>query len=188
MGMLAGQPLVFREIMEKIEKENKEFKNKKIKVEYYIILFVFICICTLFYFLGLKLGWFLPPSYTTLRTTKAPEVGFETNLPNYPLEFISDGYKFTKITEAKSVFWVWEFTVLNKSNKKCKIMVTFKLIDEDDFTISSSKGYGEAMSDSTITIRGEDSIPFSDLKRVVNRAWKISYEKIYTSGFVPEGY
>ncbi len=174
--------------MEKIEKENKEFKNKKIKIMYYIILFVFICICALFYFLGPKLGWFLTPSYTTLRTTKAPEVGFETNVPNYPLEFISDGYKFTKITEVKSVYWVWQFTVLNKSNKKCKIMVTFKLIDDDGFTIGSSAGYGEAMEDSTITIGGEGSIPFCDLERVFNRAWEISYEKIYTSGYIPEGY
>ena len=174
--------------MEKIEKENKEFKNKKIKIMYYIILFVFICICALFYFLGPKLGWFLTPSYTTLRTTKPPEVGFETNVPNYPLEFISDGYKFTKITEVKSVYWVWQFTVLNKSNKKCKIMVTFKLTDDDGFTIGSSAGYGEAMADSTITIGGEGSIPFCDLERVFNRAWEISYEKIYTSGYIPEGY
>ena len=66
-GGLAGQPFGLREIMEKIEKENKEFKNKKIKITCYIILFVFICICALFYFLGPKLGWFLTPSYTTLR-------------------------------------------------------------------------------------------------------------------------
>jgi len=174
--------------MEKIEKENKEFKNKKIKIPYYIILFVFICMCALFYFLGPKLGWFLTPFYITLRTTKAPEVGFETDVPNYPLEFISDGYKFTRITEVKSVYWAWQFTVLNKSDKKCKITVTFKLKDDDGFTISSSAGYGEAMADSTITIRGEGSIPVCDLKRVFNRAWEISYEKSYSSGFIPEGY
>jgi hypothetical protein len=158
------------------------------KITYYIILFVFICICALFYFLGPELGWFLTPAYTTLRTTKAPEVGFETDIPNYPLEFISDGYKFTRITEAKSVYWVWKFTVLNKSNKKCKIEVTFILKDEDDITISSSAGYGEVIADSTITIGGEGSIPISDLRRVSGRAWKIVYEKIYRSGFTPEGY
>jgi len=174
--------------MGKIEKENKEFKNKKIKIPYYITLFVFICICALFYFLGPKLGWFLTPSYTTLRTTKAPEVGFETDIPNYPLEFISDGYKFTRITEVKSVYWAWQFTVLNKSDKKCKITVTFKLKDDDGFTISSSAGYGEAMADSTITIRGEGSIPISDLRRVSDRTWNIVYEKSYSSGFIPEGY
>lgn len=174
--------------MEKIEKENKEFKNNKIKILYYIILFVFICICALFYFLGPKLGWFLTPSYTALRTTKAPEVSFETNLANYPLEFISDGYKFTRITEVKSVYWAWQFFVLNKSNKTCKITVTFKLKDDDGFTIGSSVGYGEAMAGSTITIRGEGSIPVCDMKRVSNRAWEIRYEKIYSSGFIPEGY
>lgn len=158
------------------------------KITYYIILFVFICICALFYFLGPELGWFLTPAYTTLRTTKAPEVGFETDIPNYPLEFISDGYKFTRIAEAKSVYWVWKFTVLNKSNKKCKIEVTFILKDEDDITISSSAGYGEVIADSTITIGGEGSIPISDLRRVSGRAWKIVYEKIYRSGFIPEGY
>ena len=174
--------------MEKIEKENKEFKNKKIKIMYYIILFVFICICALFYFLGPKLGWFLTPSYTTLRTTKAPEVGFETDVPNYPLEFISDGYKFIRITEVKSVYWAWQFTVLNKSDKKCKITVTFILKDEDDITISSSFGYGEATAGSTITIRGEGSIPISDLRRVSGRTWNIVYEKSYSSGFIPEGF
>ena len=174
--------------MGKIEKENKEFKNKKIKIPYYIILFVFICIAALFYFLGPKLGWFLTPSYTALRTTRSPEVGFETDVPNHPLEFISDGYKFTRITEVKSVYWAWQFTVLNKSDKKCKITVTFKLIDDNGFTISSSIGYGEATADSTITIRGESSIPVYDLKRVFNRAWEINYEKSYSSGFIPEGY
>jgi len=174
--------------MEKIEKENKDFKNKKIKIPYYIILFLFICISALFYFLGPKLGWFLTPSYTTLRTTNAPEVKIETDIPNYPLEFISDGYKFTRITEVKSVYWAWQFTVLNKSDKKCKITVTFKLIDDEGFTINSSVGYGEAMADSTVTIRGEGHISVCDLKRVFNRAWEINYEKNYSSGFIPEDY
>ena len=174
--------------MEKIEKENKDFKNKKIKIPYYIILFLFICISALFYFLGPKLGWFLTPSYTTLRTTNAPEVKIETDIPNYPLEFISDGYKFTRITEVKSVYWAWQFTVLNKSDKKCKITVTFKLIDDESFTINYSVGYGEAMADSTVTIRGEGNISVCDLKRVFNRAWEISYEKNYSSGFIPEDY
>ncbi|GAI96033.1 unnamed protein product [marine sediment metagenome] len=134
------------------------------------------------------MGWFLTPSYTTLRTTKAPEVNIETDIPNYPLEFISDGYKFTRITEVKSVYWAWQFTVLNKSDKKCKITVTFKLIDDDGFTISSSVGYGEAMADSTVTIKGEGSIPISDLRRVSDRTWNIVYEKSYNSGFMPEGF
>jgi len=174
--------------MKKIEKGNREFKNKKMKILYYIIFFVFICLCAIIYFFGPKLGWFLTSAYTTLRTTKAPEVNIEADIPNYPLEFISDGYKFTRITEVKSVYWVWQFTVLNKSEKKCKITITFKLIDDDGFAISSSVGYGEAMGDSTITIRGEGSIPVCDIKRVFNRAWEISYEKSYSSGFIPEGY
>jgi len=174
--------------MEKIEKENKEFKNKKIKIPYYIILFVFICLCVIIYFIGPKLGWFLTPSYTTLRTTKAPEVNIETDTPNYPLEFISDGYKFTRITEVKSVYWAWQFTVLNKSDKKCKITVTFMLKDEDDITINSSFGYGEAAAGSTITIKGEGNIPISDLRRVSDRTWNIVYEKSYSSGFIPEDF
>jgi len=109
-------------------------------------------------------------------------------VPDYPLEFISDGYKFTRITEVKSVYWAWQFTVLNKSDKKCKITVRFKLIDDDGFTIDSSVGYGEATADSIITIKGESSILVRDLKRVFNRAWEISYEKSYSSGFIPEGY
>jgi len=149
---------------------------------------VFICICAFFYFLGPKLGWFLTPSYTTLRTTKAPEVGIETDVPNYLLEFISDGYKFTRITEVKSVYWAWQFTVLNKSEKKCKITITFMLKDEDGITISSSVGYGEAAVGSTITIKGKGSIPISDLRRVSGRRWKIVYEKSYSSGFIPEGF
>ncbi len=153
----------------------------------HIIIRVYRYICP-FYFLGPELGWFLTPSYTTLRTTEAPEVNIETDIPGYPLEFISDGYKFTRITEVKSVYWAWQFTVLNKSDKKCKITITFKLIDDDGFTIGSSIGYGEATADSTITIRGEGNIPVRDLKRVFNRAWEISYEKSYSSGFIPEGY
>ncbi|GAH11084.1 unnamed protein product, partial [marine sediment metagenome] len=140
-GMLVGQPFGLREIMGKIERKNKEFKNTKMKIFYYIIFFVFICLGAIIYFLGPKLGWFLTPSYTTLRTTKAPEVNIEIDIPNYPLEFISDGYKFTRITEVKTVYWAWQFTVLNKSDKKCKITVTFKLMDDDGITINSSVGY-----------------------------------------------
>ena len=173
--------------MEIIERENKEFKNKKMKILYYKILFVFICLGVIIYFIGPKLGWFLTPAYTTLRTTKTPEANIETDIPNYPLEFISDGYKFTRITEVKSVYWAWQFTVLNKSEKKCKITVTFELIDDDGSTISSSVGYGEAAAGSTITIKSESSIPISDLRRVSGRAWKIVYEKSYSSGFIPEG-
>jgi len=58
----------------------------------------------------------------------------------------------------------------------------------EGLTGQSLAGYGEAMADSTITIRGEGSIPVCDLKRVFNRAWEISYEKSYSSGFIPEGY
>jgi len=138
--------------MEKIERENKEYKNKKRKILYYKILFVFICLCVMIYFYGPKLGWFLTPSYTTLRTTKAPEVNIETDIPNYPLEFISDGYKFVRITATKNVNWIWQYTLLNKSEKKCKITVTFMLKDEDGNIINSSFGYGEAAAGSTITI------------------------------------
>jgi hypothetical protein len=173
--------------MEKIERENKEFKNKKMKILYYKIVFLFICLCVIIYFLGPKLGWFLTPTYTTLRTTKAPEVNIGIDIPNYPLEFISDGYKFVRITATKNVNWVWQYTVLNKSEKKCKITVTFMLNDEDGITISSSFGYGEATAGSTITIRGEGSISISDLSRISGRTWKIVYEKSYSSGFIPEG-
>ena len=158
------------------------------KILYYKILFVFICLCVIIYFYGPKLGWFLTPSYTTLRTTKAPEVNIETDIPNYPLEFISDGYKFVRITETKNVDWIWHYTVLNKSEKKCKITVTFMLKDEDGKIINSSFGYGEAAAGSTITIKGEGSIPISDLGRVSGRTWKIVYEKSYSSGFIPEGF
>jgi hypothetical protein len=174
--------------MEKIERENKEYKNKKRKILYYKILFVFICLCVMIYFYGPKLGWFLTPSYTTLRTTKAPEVNIETDIPNYPLEFISDGYKFVRITATKNVNWIWQYTLLNKSEKKCKITVTFMLKDEDGNIINSSFGYGEAAAGSTITIRGEGRIPIGDLGRVSDRTWKIVYEKSYSSGFIPEGF
>jgi hypothetical protein len=158
------------------------------KILYYKILFVFICLCVIIYFYGPKLGWFLTPSYTTLRITKAPEVNIETDIPNYPLEFISDGYKFVRITETKNVDWIWNYTVLNKSEKKCKITITFMLKDEDGKIINSYFGYGEAAAGSTITIKGEGSIPISDLGRVSGRTWKIVYEKSYSSGFIPEGF
>ncbi len=58
----------------------------------------------------------------------------------------------------------------------------------EGLTGQSLAGYGEAMADLIITIGGEGSIPISDLRRVSGRAWKIVYEKIYRSGFTPEGY
>lgn len=167
-----------------IKKENKEHyadnlgidpRNKKTKPLYYIIgLILFLCI--LAYFLGPRLGWFLTPSYTTLRVSKAPNMWIDTDDPDYPLEFISDGYKFTNIVKER-VNWVWQYTVLNKSDKFLKVTVTFKLKDKDNFIISSSAEEGYAGKHSEITIKGEDSIPIYDLKRVYDNTWLISYRE-----------
>jgi hypothetical protein len=169
-----------------IKKENKEHhddnlglepRNKKTKPLYYIIgLILFLCI--LAYFLGPKLGtrlgWFLTPSYTTLRVSKAPNVWIDIDDPDYPLEFISDGYKFTNIVE-KRVNWVWQYIVLNKSDKKLRIAVEFKLKDRDNFIISSSTEEKYVEKHSEITIKGGNSIPIYELKRVYDRTWTINY-------------
>ena len=171
-----------------IKKENKEHhddnlslepKNKKTKPLYYIIgLILFLCI--LAYFLGPKLGprlgWFLTPSYTTLRVSKAPNVWIDIDDPDYPLEFTSDGYKFTNIVE-KRVNWVWQYTVLNKSDKKLRIAVEFKLEDRDNFIISSSAEEKYVEKHSEITIKGGNSIPIYELNRVYDRTWTINYYK-----------
>lgn len=173
------------------EKENKEHynnnlglnpKNKKTKPSYFIPgLILFLCI--LAYFLGPRLGWFLTPSYTTLRVS-SPGTQINTDDPDYPLEFISDGYKFTSITKDR-VNWVWQYTVLNKSDRKLKVSVTFKLMDKDNFIISSSyyKGMfsvGENVVDknSDFKIKGEGNIPIYDLKRVHHRSWSLGYSEI----------
>lgn len=167
-----------------IKKENKEHhddnlslvpRNKKIKPLHYIMgLILFFCIFV--YFLGPRLGWFLTPSYTTLRTTKAPGVCIDTNRLNYPLKFISDGYKFTKITkETKDVSWVWQYTVLNNSKDGIEVSVTFKLIDVDNFVISSSSNREWVRPYSEVTIRGSNGFSIYDLKRVYNRTWSIDY-------------
>jgi len=169
-----------------IKRENKEHhddnlslepRNRKTKLLYYIIgLILFLCM--LAYFLGPKLGprlgWFLTPSYTTLRVSKAPNIWIDTDDPDYPLEFISDGYKFTNIVE-KRVNWVWQYTVLNKSDKKLRIAVEFKLKDKDNFIISSSAAEEYVEKHSEITIKGGDSIPIYELKRVYGSTWTISY-------------
>jgi len=169
-----------------IKKENKEhhddnlsleLRNKKTKPLYYIIgLILFLCI--LAYFLGPKLGprlgWFLTPYYTTLRVSKAPNIWIDTDDPDYPLEFISDGYKFTNIVE-KRVNWVWQYTVLNKSDETLRVTVTFKLIDKDNFVISSSEENKYANEHSEITIEGAGSIPIYELNRVYDRTWNINH-------------
>jgi len=171
-----------------IKKENKEHhddnlsletRNKKTKPLYYIIgLILFLCI--LAYFLGPSLGprlrWFLTPSYTELRVSKAPNKWIDTDDPDYPLEFISDGYKFTNIVKER-VNWVWQYTVLNKSDKKLEITVNFKLKDKDNFIISSSAEKGHADKHSEITIKGGDNIPIYELNRVYGSTWTISYHE-----------
>ena len=171
-----------------IKKENKEHHddnlsletiNKKTKPLYYIIgLILFLCI--LAYFLGPSLGtrlrWFLTPSYTELRISKAPNKWIDTDDPDYPLEFISDGYKFTNIVKER-VNWVWQYTVLNKSDKKLEITVNFKLKDKDNFIISSSAEKGHADKHSEITIKGGDNIPIYELNRVYGSTWTISYHE-----------
>lgn len=155
--------------------------NKKTKSLYYILgLILFLCVIA--YILGPRLGWFLTSSYTTLRISKASDTYYiDADDPDYPLEFISDGYKFTNIVE-KQINWVWEYTVLNKSDKTLKITVTYKLIDKDDFIIISSTGEGYASKNSDknseITIKGEGSIPIYDLNRVYDNTWSISYSEI----------
>jgi len=126
--------------------------------------------------MGPKLGLFLTPSYTTLRTTKTPSVIIDTDDPNYPLKFIYDGYKFTKIVEGtKDVEWVWQYTVLNNSNKGYTVSVTFKLMDVDNFVISSSSERIWVNPYSEDTIIGGSSFSIYDLKRVHDRTWSINY-------------
>ena len=167
-----------------IKKENKEHhddnlsldpRNKKTKPLYYIMgLILFLCIFA--YFLGPRLGWFLTPSYTTLRVTKAPGTFLKTDDPDYPLEFISDGYKFINIVK-EQVNWVWQYTVLNKSDKFLTVTVAFKLKDKDNFIICSSSNDEYANKHSEITIKGEGSIPIYELKRVYDRTWGVSYHE-----------
>ena len=165
-----------------IKKENKEHhddnlsldpKNKKTKpLSYMIGLILFLCV--LAYFLGPRLGWFLTPSYTALKISNAPNKWIDTDDPDYPLEFISDGYKFTSIVKDR-VNWVWQYTVLNKSDKNLKITITFKLKDKDSFIIGSSVESGYADKHSEITIKGGDNIPTYELNRVYGPTWTISY-------------
>ena len=176
------------------KKENKKYddnlsldiRNKKVRLLYYTGSIIFICFVV--YFLGPKLGLFLTPSYTTLRTTKAPGVRINIDNPNYPLKFISDGYKFTKITEGegtKYVEWVWQYTVLNNSNKAHKVSVNFKLIDIDSFVISYSQENTWVSPYSEVTIRGKSSFSFYDLKRVYGRTWSIDYSSYYGEFILP---
>ncbi len=168
-----------------IEKENKghhddnltlSSKNKKTKPLYYKAgLILFLCVIT--YFFGPRFGWFLTPSYTTLRVSTAPHRRIGTEDPDHPLEFISDGYKFTSIIKDR-VNWVWQYAVLNKSDKNLKITVTFKLEDKDNFIISSSVGSGNADKHSEITIKGEGNIPIYELKRVYDSTWTIGRSEI----------
>ncbi len=139
-----------------------DLKNKKVKRSYRkigLILFLII----LAYFLGPRLGLFLTPSYTTLRVTNAPDTRIDTDDPDYPLEFISDGYKFTGITK-ENVNWVWQYTLLNKSDKNIDVTITYKLKDKDNFIIDSSTKSGKVNKHSEITIKGVDSIPVYELK------------------------
>jgi len=171
-----------------IKKENKEqrddnlsFKPRNIKTKplyYIIVLILFLCILAYFLVPGLgpRLRWFLTPSYTTLRVSKAPDTRIDTDDPDHPLEFISDGYKFTNIVKER-VNWVWEYTVANKSDKNLKITVNFKLKDKDNFIISSSTEGGYADKHSEITIKGGDSIPTYELNRVYDSTWTISYRE-----------
>jgi len=156
---------------------NLDPRNKKTKPLYYIVgLILFLCI--LAYFLGPRLGprlgLFLTPAYTTLRVSKAPNTWIDTDDPNYPLEFISDGYKFTNIVK-KRVNWVWQCTLLNKSDNILGVTVTFKLIDKDNFIISSSIEENRVNKNSEITIEGASSIPLYELNRVYDRTWNINY-------------
>jgi len=169
-----------------IKKENKEqhndnlsFKprNRKIKTLYYVIgLILFLCILAYLLVPGLgpRLNWLLTPSYTTLKVSMASDKWIDTDDPDYPLEFISDGYKFTNIVKER-VNWVWEYTVLNKSDKNLKITITFKLKDKDSFIIDSSVESGYANKHSEITIKGGSNIPIYELNRVYGPTWTISY-------------
>jgi len=137
------------------------------------------------YFLGPKFGWFLTPPYTTFRVVAAPDKHIYQKISEYPLEFISDSYRFIRIIDRKIVHWEWQFTVLNKSDTKCKITVTFILIDKNGEIISSSMRYGEAMAESTITLWGEGTLSIDNLARVSGRVWDIKYEKSIGKGYIP---
>ena len=71
--------------------------------------------------------------------------------------------------------WVWQCTLLNKSDNILRVTVTFKLIDKDNFVISSSIEENSVNKCSEITIEGAGSIPIYELNRVYDRTWNINY-------------
>jgi hypothetical protein len=138
------------------------------------LIFIIIIICYIIYSFGPKLGLFLTPSYTNLKIRKAPNVRIDTDDPDYPLEFVSDGYKFTKISNGR-VYWVWQYTVHNKSKETHTVKVSFALTDSDSFEIDSSSNEGRVYPGKDATIRGASNFPSYDLRRVAKNSWKISY-------------
>ena len=122
----------------------------------------------------------------------------ETEVPNYPLEVISDGYKMIRVYRVETgprkvnefpfeniVEWGWKMTIKNKSYEAVRVNIAYELLDKDSFVIASDKtpGYGYIIEEhlpetyigagKTSTIQHMSSIPHKKAQNVYGSKWHI---------------
>ena len=106
--------------------------------------------------------------------------------PDYPLKASGDGYKMIKVikdydTEGEHLItrdvveWGWVYKVENISDEREYVTVTYKLIDEDGFVISTDSESDYVRAGETVSIRSTSTFLIDDLSRVNNSTWNIRH-------------
>ena len=112
-------------------------------------------------------------------------VDFKRNLdtkdPDWPLEVQSDGYKMVRVYQnfpgVYMVEWVWRITIKNMVAREVRIIIEYKLLDQNMFFVASS--YAPArkiLPGQTVTVERKDILPYEKMKQVEISNWNIQLQ------------
>jgi len=105
----------------------------------------------------------------------------DTKAPNWPLEVQSDGYKMVRVYQnfpgVYMVEWAWQITIKNISVKEVRIIIEYKLLDQNMFFVASSFAPTRTiLPGQTVTIEQKDILPHEKGKQVEISNWNIQLQ------------
>lgn len=167
-----------------VEENNNIFLFSILKSNLVLIVLGIIILSFGFHYFAPRFG-ILSPLDMRWRETSAPDVRIDTDDEDYPVEFVSDGYRFYDIVELengelKFARWEWKYVVENVSDEVLSVEVSFLLLDEIGTTLDSDtedtdlRGISPGEKE---VIRGKSHLPLRHLRKVEDRSWQISVDR-----------
>lgn len=105
----------------------------------------------------------------------------DTKDPNWPLEVQSDGYKMVRVYQnfpgVYMIEWSWQITIKNIVSREVRIIIEYKLLDQNMFFVASSYAPARTiLPGQTVTIEQKDILPYEKGKQVEISNWNIQLQ------------